>query len=189
MCNSTTTQPIIGGSYITLKIQNNRIRSIIDTGSHFSLIAHSVANRLRLKVEPLNDQTYQTLFSANGHRLRLLGTADTVLEMSNSRIPHTIYVCENLHEQLLLGRSFLSDAGAIINFRTQTILFSETLNVGLHHSKTKSNFVRAQEQICVPPKSEVIFNVSCHSKFEQQCDACDFPNRLASVLLERVLTN
>jgi hypothetical protein len=123
---------------------------------------------LRLQIESLNSQTFQTLFSANGQRLRLLGTADVVLEIANLRIPHKIYICENLHEQLLLGRSFLSDAGAIINFRNQTISFNDTLHVELHHSKSKSSFVRAKEQICVPPNSEIVFNVLCHTKFDQQ---------------------
>jgi len=112
-----------------------------------------------LKIEPLTDQTFQTLHAANRHRLALLGTADIILEIANMQIPHQIYICANLHEQLLLGRVFLSEAGAIINFRTRTISFNDTLNVELHYSNDKSTFVRAKEQICVPPNSEVIFNV------------------------------
>lgn len=121
-----------------------------------------------MKIDPISDHNYQTLYSANGQMLRLLGTADVTLEIANLRIPHRIYICENLQEQLLLGRSFLSDSGAIINFKNNTISFSDTLNIDLHHSNDKSNFVRAKEKICVPPNSEIIFAVSCHPKFDQQ---------------------
>ena len=156
------------GSYVTLSINRNRMKSLIDTGSHFSLMSSSTANRLRIRTEPMNAQNCQSLFSANGEALKLVAIANVLLDFSKLRIPHTIYICQNLHENLLLGRQFLTESQAILNFRNQTITFSDMLEMPLTHAIDKHCFVRSKEQLCVPPNSEIIFAVSCNAKFESK---------------------
>jgi predicted aspartyl protease len=104
-------------SYITLKLRGIKTRALLDSGSYYSILSVDLARRLRIKIEPITDETNHTLFSANGTALRLEGTANVILDIAQLRISHEVYVCSNLSEQFLLGRSFLSQAGANLNFR------------------------------------------------------------------------
>ena len=105
------------------------------------------------------------LFSANGTQLRIVGTAEVLLNISELKIPHTLYVCENLSEPLLLGRSFLTDSSAVIDFRHQTITLSDVLQLPLHCKINKDNFARANQSFCIQPKTEIILPVKCAKKF------------------------
>ena len=79
-------------------MHNVRTRCLLDTGSFYSLVSIQTARRLKLKIQQLTSETRQSLFSANGTSLKLLGTADVTLDISHLKIPHTVYVCENLNE-------------------------------------------------------------------------------------------
>ena len=133
------------------------MRSLIDTGSYFSLMNKQLAQRLHVKVQSMTQQTHQNLFSANGSQLKLLGTAEVTLDISVLKIPHTFYVCENLNEQAILGRAFLDDSSAVIDFRNKTITISDIIELPLQHKISRDNFVRAINSFCIKPNDEVIF--------------------------------
>ena len=103
------------------KFQGTKTRCLLDTGSHFSTISTHLAQRQRLNVKPGTYITRQNSFSASGSQLNLRGTAEIMLEISGLKIPHTFYVCDNLSEQIILGRTFLDDSSAVIDFRNKTI--------------------------------------------------------------------
>jgi hypothetical protein len=167
-CNATVTKSLSNSSCITLKINQTKTRCLIDSGSFHSIIAKHLAHRLRIKVQPLTEETQQTLFSASGSQLRLIGTADVILNISELHIPHTLYVCENLSESLILGRSFLTDSSAVIDFRNQTITLSDVIQLPLHHKISKDEFVRANDAFCIKAKTEIILPVKCAKKFNNQ---------------------
>jgi hypothetical protein len=155
-------------SYITLKLRGVNTRALLDSGSFYSLISQNLANRLRIRSTPLTPETEHALFSATGSRLKLNGTADVTLDISNLKITHTVFICQNLNEDLILGRSFLSDASAIVDFKNRTVSFSDVIQVPLHNGVDKTAIARATESVFVPPNSEIVFQVSCHQKFENQ---------------------
>jgi hypothetical protein len=123
---------------------------------------------MRLRIQPLTEETNHNLFSANGTQLKLLGTADVTLDISELKIPHTFYICENLTESVILGRTFLADASAVIDFKNRTITVSDTVQLPLLHKISRNNFVRAKESMCIQPNTEVIFPVQCARKFNNQ---------------------
>jgi hypothetical protein len=145
-----------------------RTRCLIDAGSCLSLASKSIAQRMYLRVQPLTEETNHNLFSANGTQLKLLGTANVTLDISELKIPHTFYICENLTESVILGRTFLADASAVIDFKNRTITVSDTVPLPLLHKISRDNFVRAKESICIEPNAEVIFPVQCARKFNNQ---------------------
>ena len=81
----------------------------------------------------MTPETHQSLFSASGSRLQLLGTAEVTLDISGLKIPHTFYICENLAETAIIVREFLDDSSAVIDFRNQTITVSDFLELPLQH--------------------------------------------------------
>jgi hypothetical protein len=91
-----------------------------------------------------------------------------MLDISELKIPHTFYICENLTESVILGRTFLADASALIDFKNRTITVSDTVQIPLLNKISRDNFVRAKEPVCIEPNSEVIFPVQCHTKFNNR---------------------
>jgi hypothetical protein len=91
-----------------------------------------------------------------------------MLDISELKIPHTFYICENLTESVILGRTFLADASAVIDFKNRTITVSDTVQIPLLNKISRDNFVRAKEPVCIEPNSEVIFPVQCHTKFNNR---------------------
>jgi hypothetical protein len=100
--------------------------------------------------------------------LKLLGTAEVLLDIENFKIPHTLFICQNLCESLILGREFLNDASAIIDFRNNTIILNDFLEIPLQHKIDNANLVGATEPLWVKPNTEIIFHVSCAHKFNNQ---------------------
>ena len=162
------TKTLKHASFISIKIQGTKTRCLIDTGSHFSILSKYLATRLHVNIQPMSERNHQALFSANGSQLRLVGMVETMLDISGLKIPHTFYVCDNLTEQAILGRSFLDDASAIIDFRNKTVTISDVLQVPLQHKIHRDQFVRAKESVCIQPNAEVLLPVKCARKFNNQ---------------------
>ena len=162
-------------SYITLKLRGIKTRALLDSGSYYSILSVDLARRLRIKIEPITDETNHTLFSANGTALRLEGTANVILDIAQLRISHEVCVCSNLSEQFLLGRSFLSQAGANLNFKEGIVTFSDVLDVPLQKHVNKDTLIRAKQSVCIPANSEAILVVKIHSKFNNK-DVLITPN-------------
>jgi hypothetical protein len=59
-------------------------------------------------------------------------------------------------EPFILGRSFLFDAGVVLDFKSRTVTFSEFLEIPLQKFVNKNALVRVKNSVCVPPNSEAI---------------------------------
>jgi hypothetical protein len=127
-----------------------------------------MARRLRLKIMPLSEDSECVLQSANGSPLELVGKADISLNILGLIIPHTVTICRRLTENCILGRQFLHEASAILNFKNGTVTFSDFLEVPLQGLVHNSAFIRACDAICIPPETEAIFSVQVHPKFDGQ---------------------
>jgi hypothetical protein len=127
-----------------------------------------MARRLRLKIMPLSEDSECVLQSANGSPLELVGKADISLNILGLIIPHTVTICRRLTENCILGRQFLHEASAILNFKNGTVTFSDFLEIPLQGRVHNSAFVRACDAICIPPKTEAVFSVQVHPKFNGQ---------------------
>jgi hypothetical protein len=100
--------------------------------------------------------------------LELVGKADISLNILGLIIPHTVTICRTLTENCILGRQFLHEASAILNFKNGTVTFSDFLEIPLQGRVHNSAFVRACDAICIPPKTEAVFSVQVHPKFNGQ---------------------
>ena len=140
----------------------------MDTGSFFSILAHSAARKLNIKIIALNESNTRRLFSANGSQLKVLGTADIALSICSLILPVSVYIVENLNEQLILGREFLKSSSAILDFKSNTVTFSDTLSIPLFTPAKNVCYVRAIEPIFVSPETEVIIKVSCPKQFNNK---------------------
>ena len=62
------------------------------------------------------------------------------------------------------GRSFLSDASAIVDLKNGVVSFSDIIQVTLHNNENKTAIARAVDSVLVPPNSEIVLRV--HRQFE-----------------------
>ena len=155
-------------SYLTFKLRGSKIDALLDTGSFFSLLSHNTARKLNIKTVPLNEGNARRLFSANGSQLKIMGTASISLNICSLILPVSVHIVENLNEHLILGREFLRSSSAVLDFKTSTVTFSDTLSVPLSSPTENVQFVRAIESVFVPPQTEMIIKVSCPKQFNNK---------------------
>ena len=97
------------GNFVFVKVRNRNIRTLIDTGAHFSCISLALIRNLHLEKEVVPAPDHKKLFTANG---KILGTILLSVNIQGLIIPFTFYVLEQLTHKLIIG----------INFLTQPIL-------------------------------------------------------------------
>ena len=62
-------------------------------------------------------------------------------------LPVSVYIVENLNEKLILGREFFKSSNAILNFKSNTVTFSDTLSVPLFSQNKNVCFIKAADAI------------------------------------------
>ena len=150
-------------SYINVKILGFRTRALLDTGSYHSIINSKLAKKLRLDVRAFAPDEDKLLYGANGSPMNLLGKADTLIDMHNLKIPQTMRVCDSLTENLILGRSFLQDSEAKIDFCSKIVTFcDDSIEIPLQHLIDNRTVVRICRPTIVPPKSEIVIPETCN---------------------------
>ena len=156
----------MNSSYITVRILGFRTRALLDTGSYYSIISLNLAKKLKLDVRSFTKDEDKALFGANGSPMRLSGKVEIMLDIQNLKIPQTLRVCDNLTENLILGRSFLEESGANINFISKIVTFcDEAIQIPLQHLIDNRTIVRICKPTLVPPRSEIIIPVTCNKIF------------------------
>ena len=93
----------------------------MDTGAAATIIHNDVFSRIKTKANTLR-RTHQPILGANNKPLDVRGT--TVLEISLDGITtqHTVYVCNDLTQELLLGADFLQANNCIVDFNTNSLV-------------------------------------------------------------------
>ena len=146
-----------------MKLQNTRLRSLLDTGSHHSLLCEDTARKLKVPIDPLTEK--QSLFSANGSPLQVIGQSTIALCISSLKVYIDVLIVKQLSEMLILGRSFLQQGSAVLNFANNTVTFNQLIEIPLYQVDKNASLARLTQGHCVPGNSEIICNVSCHSRF------------------------
>ena len=146
-----------------MKLQNTKIRALIDTGSHFSLLSEDTARKLKLPIDPLIEK--QALFSANGSPLQICGQSTISLYISSLKVLIDVLIVKRLSETLILGRSFLQQGSAVIDFANNVVTFNQLIEIPMHQIDKNASLARLTQSHCVPGNSEIICYVSCHNRF------------------------
>jgi len=102
-------------NYISLRIRNALVEILIDSGSSRSLIGATTARALKLQIRLLDKFTNRSMFTANGSKLRIIGTAALHFDLKGFQMHQIAYVASELKPQILFGGNFLFENEAIIN--------------------------------------------------------------------------
>ena len=161
--------PLVHSCFITVRVKQLLISALVDSGSHYNLASSALIRKLRLQVIPFtkNDECTK-LFGASGAPLHLAGKCDFILDIDSLKLPISVLVCSNLSEDLLIGRSFLTDSCAQLNFVDKTITFSDSIQVNMHDKLNKQILIRSAAKIVIPAGSEMTIKVKCDSFYKNK---------------------
>ena len=116
--------------HINIKLDDNHsVRALVDSGSSICLGDSSLINHIKAKfpnAPPIN------VTNVHGGRKQTLGCYTSMLPVED-KLPHplvnkkiNIHMQENLSSELVLGTDFLADHGAVIDVRSNNVIFLPT---------------------------------------------------------------
>ena len=97
-----------------IKIEKQRVRSLIDSGATTSLISWKFYNNLIFK--PGLQRASAHLESVDGTALSLKGKVEIKFEMKSLKLAHTFFVVDGINRNILLGDDWLTSNGVRMYF-------------------------------------------------------------------------
>ena len=98
-----------------IKLENKKIRTLIDTGAEVSLIHERVYNKLQFEPK-LNTKHQTSLQAVNGKQLNVRGLIQLPFKIGNEKVTHPFYVVKDINRNAILGRDWLTANGVRIYF-------------------------------------------------------------------------
>ena len=112
--------------FIACQINEQCIDALVDSGAAVTLIQTDVFKRIR-RGDTTLVKTHQPILGANNNPLSICGVTEIDIDIGNTKIRQTAYVCEDLSQQLLLGADFLNNNNCIVNFERKTITIGSSV--------------------------------------------------------------
>ena len=157
------------GNYIIVKIGNNHIKTLVDTGCVQSIINDKLAKKLKLSLRTLKSDDSSVLFSANFSKINVIATTELLLNIGGYTIAHKVKVVENIAFDLILGVDFLKENQVVIDFQAGIMSISDDLlRVPLRSLRKRRDCVFAIESTYIPAYSEAIISVRCPTFFNNK---------------------
>ena len=165
-CQMSSKMYTTDGNYITVKFGRRTLNILIYSGSVVSLISKKVAHDLKLTITPpINDHQLH-LFSANGTRMVIEGTADIRFYLSELIITQRVNVCSNEQHSILLGLDLLKSNAAILNYKLGILsLNNDLVRIPLHSKRENLDCVTIARNVCLPAFAEAIIAAKCPVRF------------------------
>jgi len=154
-------------NYISLRIGNVLVEILIDSGSSRSLISEATARALNLQIRPLNRFSKPLMYTANGSKLRIIGTAVLDFGLKGFQMHQIVHVATELKPQILFGGDFLSENEAIINYKLGILSLKDDL-IQITMFSPNNNSVTLPKTICIPALSEITLTVNSPPKFNNK---------------------
>jgi len=107
------------GNYITVRLGNQSVDALIDTGAARSLMSDELARELKLHVIPPT-QYCKPLLSANGSEMIVTGHVKAELYLRGLMVEHHMEVAKSLAPPFILGRDFLMVNQGLCKLRLET---------------------------------------------------------------------
>ena len=168
-------------SYVKVRIFDNYMYALADTGSNLSLIC---ANLLPQHVFSQLSEYTGKVVGAEGSPLHIEGILEINIQVADKQLKLKALVVNNLQEDLLLGVDFCVENNVILNFSNLTCQIND-LTVPLMRVKDKKVAYKAclSKTIHIPARS-VANNIACkircaksksnkYSTFSAVFDPCD----------------
>ena len=87
---------------------------LIDTGADLPVLSHRIYELIKDK--PQLNKTNICMFTANGSPLNVIGIAECMIDLNGRVFTHTVVVVKDFTFEFLLGKDFLTQNKAIVDF-------------------------------------------------------------------------
>ena len=110
---------------IYLKVNEQNVLFLIDTGSSINVMSGSLAERLNCAISPLLRDDYDNCTLANGSRAEFLGTTETNVTFPTFARTIRFYVLSSVLETAIIGCETLTKMRAVIDFSKNGVCFDD----------------------------------------------------------------
>src|SRR6266540_2564989 len=101
-----------------LKLKNQEINVIINTGASTNIITKTLLDKLNIKIEESSNKIFT---SANGKDIIALGKVKLNFEIQEKKLPIKLQVIESKEEKVLIGMKWLKRMKAELNLENDTV--------------------------------------------------------------------
>ena len=110
---------------------------LADTGAAVSAISDQVFEKLPDQIKtPLTRDTLSVLRAVNGQDIPVLGQLELPFSIDNKIYWFKVFVAQDLHYDVVLGKDFLEHFNAIIDLQNNTLTLPELAVITTHTSPT-----------------------------------------------------
>ena len=117
---------------VLLKIGNQRLRGLVDSGADTSLLSKKIFDNLKDRPKLIRDRP--SIQSVSGEPLKIIGCANITFKMGNLTLTHKFYITEGMNRNIILGREWLKQNGVRIY-------------VDLGYLRVRNTYIRLEEDI------------------------------------------
>ena len=155
--------------YIYIKVNNVSLKSLCDTGASRNCMNEQTAQRLRLKIQPLDDNDCDCLFGANGDPIEILGTVSMDVNINGLRMPTTFQILKILSHSIILSMEFLEQNKAVIDTHRGIVTFHEITGTPFSRKRPDNMaYARAVRSVIIPLLNETIVDVRIDKHYSLQ---------------------
>jgi len=122
---------------------------------------------LKLQIRPLDRFSNPSIYTANGSKLRIIGTTVLDFGLKGFRMHQIVHVATELKPQILFGGDFLTENEAIINYKMGILSLKDDL-IQIPMFSPNDNSVTLSKTTCIPALCEVTLAVSSPAKFNNK---------------------
>jgi hypothetical protein len=139
-------------TFVHIKINNRKVKTIIDSGAETTLINLETVKLLDLEV--FHDNSYIQYLAANQTPLENFGKTILNMKLGQLNIAQEAVVIKNLSTNILLGTDFLVKNAAIVNYSDLTLSIGNSL-IKLETIGDQMNFfLSTTKSFDIPANSE-----------------------------------
>ena len=150
-----------------MNIKQTKFKGLIDTGASISCVSQALINKtLKLTTNKYNPSKIKFVAGVGGEILPVLGVVQVPIQIQGETFISQMHVFQKLHHNPILGKDFLTNIKANIDFDTKTVELDGNVKTSCFEKDIPPDIARNAHAIHIPPQSGMYIPVSV-SNFTQ----------------------
>ena len=164
LCQTSLPNDIVK-NHVMLKIENDLMSALIDTGATISCISENIVILLH-KSKRIQRSTRNKLWAANNRPLSVKGEINLRLDFDGVVFHTNFQVVDSLSTGVLLGMDFLWDTKAKIDIENEKLIIGDAIEIQL--MEKNEGLVRTATRVTIAGLSEAIIPVKIPWHFQKR---------------------
>ena len=139
-----------------IKINKQRIRSLVDSGAACSLMHRKVYDRLKSPPK-ISKKVTVNLQGVNGHLLTVHGSIEIPIQIGGEKVRQTFYIVSDINRNIILGQDFLRDKGVRLYYDLNCLRIGKSY-IPFEEDLQIASLVRLTTDQIIKPQSSCVCN-------------------------------